>query len=397
MTISSVASLSASPAPRAGVLLAVVAGNLVGNLSLYVVPLLGGVICRRFHIADDMFGYLISMELAGMAVSPILLASLAAFATRPPRAAIAISGVLCILIGNAGMALIWSVPSLFALRLIAGLGEGMVLAVTYRVVVQAALGSRGFSIIQITNGFCLMAIYFAVPPLAGRFGDRGVFLAMAATVLALGPSILTFRGADRAPLKPGPSQRSGRGFSAPVLAFLLGWAVFQVSQNGMWAYVERIGTRAGFTLDDIGMGAVLSAVAYTAAPFLALLLGRKFGWLIPLAAACVLTGVCCVGMPYAVSLWVYLSEFVVFSFAMNLAMPYANAFAAELDPSGRVVTAMPGFFAAGSVAGPAVSGAVFSLFGSYELVGWIVGLTTMPAAGLMGYATFRARPQKVAN
>jgi MFS family permease len=220
---------------------------------------------------------------------------------------------------------------------------------------------------------------------------------MGLTVLALAPSIVALTSPGRTPVKADPSKRLGRGLSTPVLAFLMGWAVFQISQNGMWAYVERIGTRAGFTLDDIGVGAVLSAVAYTAAPFLALLLGRRFGWLVPLAAACLLTGLCCVGMPYATSVRVYLSEFILFSFAMNLAMPYANAFAAELDSSGRVATVMPGFFAAGSVVGPAVSGAAFSLFGSYEVVGWIVGLTTVPAACLMGYATIKARPQALAG
>jgi hypothetical protein len=58
--------------------------------------------------------------------------------------------------------------------------------------------------------------------------------------------------------------------------------------------------------------------------------------------ACALTGICCAGLTYATNLWLYIFEFAVFCFAMNLAMPYANAFAAEVDLSGRLVTAMPG-------------------------------------------------------
>lgn len=55
---------------------AVVAGNLVGNFSLYVLPLLGGAICRRFQITDDVFGYVMSAQLAGMGISPFIVASL---------------------------------------------------------------------------------------------------------------------------------------------------------------------------------------------------------------------------------------------------------------------------------------------------------------------------------
>jgi hypothetical protein len=50
-------------------------------------------------------------------------------------------------------------------------------------------------------------------------------------------------------------------------------------------------------------------------------------------AGCALTGICCAGLPYAANLLLYIFEFAVFCFAMNPAMPYANAFAAEVDPT----------------------------------------------------------------
>jgi MFS family permease len=367
---------------------AVIAGNLVGNLSLYILPMLGGSICRRFQITDDLFGFVVSAQLAGMGISPILLASLPALRDRAFR--ILPLGLALIVLGVGVSAASITLVQLMILRALAGLGEGMILAVTYRVLASAGFAPRRFSVIQIVNGICLIGVYFAVPPIVNRVGTQGIFLAMAALTLALAPGVLRLSRIDEP--RQTPREAGGRRatFTLPALAFLAGWAAFQVSQNGLWAYVERIGAKAGFTLEDVALAAIVGAVAYTAAPFLTLLVGKKLGWIVPLTIGCALTGLCCVALPNATTLWLYISEFSVFCFAMNLAMPYANAFAAEADPSGGLVTAMPGSFAIGSVMGPAVSGITFKLFASYQAVGWVTGLIIVPSAALMIYAAVSA-------
>lgn len=52
-----------------------------------------------------------------------------------------------------------------------------------------------------------------------------------------------------------------RGFSAEALALLFGWALFQMGQNSMWTYVERLAVRVKISNAALGHVLIVSSLA----------------------------------------------------------------------------------------------------------------------------------------
>ncbi|MFM7275906.1 MAG: hypothetical protein ACKO4A_19025, partial [Gammaproteobacteria bacterium] len=159
--------------------------------------------------------------------------------------------------------------------------------------------------------------------------------------------------------------------SIPALMVCVALALFSVSANAYWVYLERIATGIGMTPTEYGRTFAAAAVFALAGPMAAHWLGANRGRVIPLFIACALVGGAGFIATHAQGSLALVTGVTVSSAALMFGIPYFLGLAADLDPAGRIAASARGFHAGGSAVAPAAAGGILGLTGAYTSIGWI--------------------------
>lgn len=270
---------------------------------------------------------------------------------------------------------------LYAIWALIGFFASTMTCLGVRILADLPNKERAFGVRQGVELSVTAAVLFALPPLViAPFKYAGAALALAGVVALLGLSALWV---PRRPMLP--TARQAAGLALPGAAWLaLGvFFLFLVGNIGLWAFLERLGSRLALTPAQLGLVFAVLKLLGGVAAFAVAALGDRLGartafvvLLLAIGAGLALLGTA-QGFPaFALGAWLW-------EFAFTCGCVLQTAAIARSDTSGRAIVLMPACFAIGSMVGPALAGYAVADGQFGLLLGFALLSSAMPLLALL--------------
>lgn len=339
-----------------------------GFSGILFVPLWVAASIEQFGITASFAGRIASLQHLCVAIASFGLVKLV---HRFDREKVMLVGMLTIILANLLPVLVPSVPALVMSRGLAGLGEGITLAVMHSMIARHGEPDRYFAVMNFgVTAFAIVA-YPLVTPLMNDHGANPVFLvAAAAAVIGLPFSMLLSRSASvsKAEDKDVATPELG-GMNRHGIYFLVGMAIFYIGEGALWTYLVRIGLGTGMEFDLVGQTMSIALLFGLVATVLVHYMSARYGRTLPLAFG--LLSLCVVALILGHTgdkdVFIYTTYFFYFVFIFVIV--YTAAVLAAMDTSGGLVSAAPGARSVGNVIGPVI-GSFVVVGGDFQLLGW---------------------------
>ena len=311
---------------------------------------------------EQQAGYVAAIEVWGIALTSIFLA-MGGYRFSWER--ILASSIILFFFGNLCSTLASEITFFSAFRLIAGLGAGGLVSVTFTIIGLTHLADRNF-------GYLIAAVL--------TYGALGLWVMPAAfNLIGLDGVIIFFAlfGASgwwciKFMPKSGEAQLQieedsfDLGNGARIFAVISMFFYF-FAQGVIWAYLFLIGIDGGVSEQSVANGLMASQFFGIAGAMIAVILGRRFGRLTPLALG-ILGGAAILLLlldPFGALLFAVIV--CIYNFAWNVTHPFLLGAMASFDKTGRVVVYAVAAQMLGLATGPAV-GAMLLRDGDYHTI-----------------------------
>jgi len=370
------------------IVLPAIGSQLIATTSLFLMPALMSTLEVKAGLSGRASGLLLSMELAVSAFTTIYLtAFFHGHSTRRHSTrrwalfggALAIAGTALTLVSPAA-------PTLFASRLAAGIGAGVVGAEATSVLSRGVEREKLIAIVTIAS-IMNAAVWLAVLPyMVDRLGYRGPYVCL--LLVALSGTYL-LRRLPSVSSRPGPGrQKLQSSFSSAAVFVVAAIFLTQLGQGAFWSLEETFGARAGFSSHAIGVllsaATLLLLLGAVASAWISGRLGRFYSLFLLIAVNAVSILLISVITVH----WIFVAANVLQSITNLSSVICQLGLAASLDRTGRVVAAGTSLVTLGNGLGPGLSANLSDAFGAPS-VGIVVLAFNLVALGL--YCAVRLR------
>lgn len=332
-----------------GLTAAVVLGTL-GALTIMIVPGFVMLLGAQSGLNDQQLGYVASWDINASAAAVGFATFLIA---RLSWRQLALGSLILLALGSFLTGYYHAYSALVASRVVAGVGEGLAIAVAFAALGSATNPDRAFGVYLVIGLSVSAGVLALLPRLLSHLAPTSLFAGFAGVSLFAAVLLPWLpRGTDRPELllegSPGVAKHL-------AVAGLMGAFLYFIAQGAVWSYFERMGTASGIEPDIVGEALGLSSFAGVGGAFLAVVLVSRCGRRWPLIAS---------GMLSVVSFWLLRGHIsgtelivsgIIFNFAWNLAQPLLSGVCSEADCRGRVVVAMGCIQTVGFGIGPALT------------------------------------------
>ncbi|MEJ1961292.1 MAG: MFS transporter [Gammaproteobacteria bacterium] len=344
----------------------VIAVGVIVLMTNALVPTLVGVYVDHFGLSISESGYTAAIYMTGGGVG----AALVSFLLLPVRTPILLAiGLAALALANFASIFAHSLTTILALRLIAGIGEGMGLALMGAAVSRMKNPNRAYGIFVVAVLLMSAAAQYSIPWLRGALGAQMLFVPIAVVPACLllvfwkFPNLAGTRKAAAPVARSAAGRSTGLYFWSGILATL----VVYIAYGGGFAYMERIGVHTGLGADTVatmlGTGYLISAGAALLSILTANVWGTTWKLSISLVVVACSTLLAVSGEPEAYRIGMTGLFFAWFYFVPNLLGLMSLA-----DPTGRLAAAVTGAMECGLALGPAIA-AFWVSDGSFTAVG----------------------------
>ena len=344
---------------------ALMAGHCAGMVDLVALPIWVGTLMSFYRFDPQQAGLLATLFLAGAVGASLFLAPI--FHLLVGRWVASIGFGLAAL-GFAVASTTTGFGLLAVLHTVAGVAAGAALSVTHGTIASSANPHRLFAVVGIALGVFGIVFMAATTHLVAARGGATLFQIFA-VVMAAGAAFALwgFPDKDKGTLAAQEKASASR-LPRAVWWGAAGVACMGLVQSMMFSFLERVGSDRGFTVQAVT--AVLIALGFVNLVPAALAAWLEKRWSVrsvllvgPLAQA-VLVLVIVNGTSFAP----YAAAASVFAAVMIFTHTFAFGALAQLDPSGRALSATPAMLMIGAALGPIVGGTLVKQFG-YESLG----------------------------
>lgn len=275
---------------------------------------------------------------------------------------------------------------MIAARFVHGVAGGALVGVGFSVIARTVNPDRTFGVLLVVQ-FGLGGLgNLYLPRLVPVFGTDVLFLSLIAFSLA---TLAMLPLLDRYPVRVGTAGESGAARDGiavfPLVLTLLAIFLFQAANMGLFAFIIGLGRNAGLTLDFITFVLALSGWIGILGALLVIVLYTRFGRVLPLSAAILLTIAGVFALHYSGNKILFLVANCGMGITWAFVIPYLLGLAAEFDKTGRMA-ALGGFASkAGLASGPMAAGLLLGDVERYALVInlGMLALAASLAAGLL--------------
>jgi predicted MFS family arabinose efflux permease len=359
-------------------MLAVLAGNCIAVVGWWVQPETIFGLMRGLALSETSAALVASAEVTMVAFTSIALG----FRGGRSHRQLALLGTGIALLGHALSILSSSYALLIGLRLIAGVGEGCLLAAVTAVLASSSDPDRRYALVTaLTVAFqaCLIAL---IPWLIPDYTHTQVFAALAIVTLALAPVVFLLPR-DRSDGEAAQTVFGLGGMHAYVL--VLATAIWTIGSGSMWAFSVAIGE--GTTLDSqqVGTAVAFSTLGGIAGGIVAAWIGRRWGRFPPILIAMIVNVIAVYFLVHTTVGMIFVVSLATATFCTFFVYPYLLGAAAEIDPLGGCAAAVGGAFILAGGGGPILGGLLTSWFGGFEGIAWGLVAATLATLGLLGY------------
>jgi predicted MFS family arabinose efflux permease len=371
------------------ILFPAIGSQLIVSTSLFLMPVLIDSLQVKAGLSGRAAGFLLSMELVVSAFTTLFMS--AYFHAHSTRRWAILGGFLAI----AGTVLTFIsplLPVLFAARLIAGIGAGIVGAEATSVLSRGIEREKLIAAVTIAS-IANAAIWLAVLPyLIDGLGYRGPYACL--LLINLSGTFFLRRLPSLSKRKETKEETPRSPFNSAAVFVIVAIFLTQFGQGAFWSLEETFGSRAGFSSYTIG---ILLAIAT-----LLLLLGavgsawasERFG---RFSAMLILIGANAVSILLISTIavhWVFIAANILQSITNLSSVIYQLGLSATIDRTGRVIAASTGLVTLGNGLGPSLSASLSGSFGPSS-VGVVV--LAFNAIALMLYCAVKLRDTKTQN
>lgn len=350
--------MNAEPQSRARILLSLLGAYTAANLSWFTQPFQFTVFSEHSGFGSVATGWILSSEIGLAALVSMAMGYFSHAQTS--RRALAAGTLLCV-IGSIATVLTASFATILLSRMVAGVGEGLLIADVNRAVARLDDPEKRYGQINGLMNLAGFVLIMSMPLVLGTVPiERGIFAFLAAaTLICLGavacyPAVVPAGAAVAAPLGIGGWR---------------GWAVFaavlltSAGVSSFYPVTESLGRAAGISekaLDSALSMAYIGAIigSYEGA-WLDARLGRRGGaLLVGFGLSCAVTL-----LVHAHNGWEFGTGMFLFGLFWFHGFVTCLGLAANVDPSGGCAAACGGAFLLGGGIGPVLGGYELDLSG----------------------------------
>ncbi len=344
-------------APRA--FAALIAAQVAGIAWLAILPFLVGAMVNRFALSPMAVGLVISTQLAGAAVASTLLSRII---NEIPARKVVLAALALALVGNSLAGFSPNVEILVVSRLLAGLGEGCLLACCATAAALTRHTERTFAFYSIgISCFSVLAL-LSCPLLIDTFGLAGGY---ACVIIADMVAVVLVACGFPLRLHSNAYGDNKSKVSADLRKIgLLAVFFFSASNAGVQTFLERIGVE-GLNVSNHALGPAMAigAAAAVLSPFVIVFLAHKSGRLLAITISGLLLAGCMYAIAHTTIVSVYLCGAAALMPIAVFLQPYVVGVLATLDASGRLSAAATAVSSIGFAVAPTFAGMIAERWG----------------------------------
>jgi predicted MFS family arabinose efflux permease len=350
---------------------------VVGNSVLYLVPLLLGAMVTDRGFSEVQAGFLASADLCGFALSTLLTAFLV---DRLRQRDIAIAGALIMIVANSLTTGVHALTPFAAVRFVSGFGCGFLVAISSVALGREEKPDRNFGLFYAASLLFSTVTFWVLPPIIDVFKLNSVYWLLATLALISMPFAMALP--ERGPPLRDSGTVSGQQRWLLAGTMLVTVVTFLAQQGALWAYLERIGNRAGLSSVFIGFTlgcatltgfAGASMVAWAGSRF-----DRRMLLLVTMVVEILALGAL-FGRPGAA---MFLVANTILALFWNIVNPLQLGILADVDATGKALALAATATGTGMALGPSIGAVTLNVQG-YEVLLVTVGALTVLSVGLM--------------
>jgi predicted MFS family arabinose efflux permease len=263
------------------------------------------------------------------------------------------------------------------------------LSITHGTVALTANPHRLFGFMQVAVGVFGIAYMAGTPQIIAAVGGQGLFavfggIMLAACIIAA----LAFPN-----VQPAPQVTAARRFGTTVLpkaawCAMAGISLMNVTQAMVFSFLERMGADRGYSAFSLQVLLIVVGVVNLAPGAVAALMQRRLDARNVVLAGAATQATLALLLVSSTAFPVYAAAGAFFVSTVIFTHIFTFGVLAQLDPSGRAVSATPAMMMMGSAVGPILGGTLAKFFG-YGAIGWAA--VAIDAVAFCFYLQMRSR------
>jgi MFS family permease len=322
--------------------------GLVAALVVNTLPVFLSVLARVRGLDESQSGLIAFADMGGIACGTMLCALCPATTSRIGLRVVALLGLGIFAAANVVAGSFYGFHWLLAAIAAAGVGSGIVMAVTYAVLAQGDDGARDlavFNVVQLASGWLGIPL---LGPIADQHGAGRLFAIMATVAVAVTPLCFALPGKVGAAIVPTDAAVGWLSIVSVLLYF--------AGAGAIYAYLAFMGVAWGGSAQAVESS--LSTIMFAAmmGGVVVAVIGSRFGFRKPLIAgyAILLVSILMLAILQPVERFSLLG--CVFGFAWNVVTPFQFEAVTVIDRSSSAAMLVNAGTLGGLAIGPAVAG-----------------------------------------
>jgi len=377
-------------------ILAAVIISIVGNAVFIGMPMLVGSLADTLGFDDQQLGWLASADLMGIFVASIAASLLV---NRVNRQLLVYVGITVAILANFSSTIFHNFDSLFIIRIIAGLGEGMCYSVGVATLAGTHKTARNFSILL----FVLVAVnaieLYTFPSISDKWGVDGIFLFFCVAFVMTYFFVPWLPSSNKEASVQETDSTEHQTTKTAIPAWipwlcLTAVACVYINVGAFWAFIERLGVDASLSDDFISNTLALGTLFTLSGCAIATWMGNKYGQSKPLIAAFALMTAILFLLAFKVTPVSYVVAATVFNFCWLFIDVFQLGTIGNIDHSGKYAALVPGAQGLTQSISPAVAGFILSQGYGYAGVMMLCAVGTISA--MIIYTIVYANLKKIA-
>jgi MFS family permease len=319
-------------------------------LTLILLPYEVSTLSVGYHLGAAAAGWITAAELLALACAASCVGQ--TIAVHDKRR-LTILGIAIALVATAGCLLTDHVGRIVGLRLLFGVGTGIVGAATNALPALHHAPKRLFAYMQLMLGLVFALSIFAVgaaEPFAGRqavfYVDLVLLLTLGAASLLLPKGVVPQLATSTARM----GLRGHEGVASPLAALGLMW----VAQAALWAFAAEAGGAAGMEPDSLVRWLAIAGFTAPIGAAAAAALGERRGYAVPLIMGYAAQILVALAMYCSFSPGLYMAGALVNNMTTTFTTPYLMGILATRDVTGRAAAFGSAAVNFGCAVGPAL-------------------------------------------
>ncbi len=369
---------------------AIAAAFVLATIALNLMPLIISATMSFLSMGEASVGAITSLELLIMSATTFVLAP---WAPRLVSKYLVIIAVCLVVVAQGATLLTTSAQSFSLIRMLAGIGAGLLLLGANTRVASHRDPVRLYGVCTVAGAMVSMLLFSVLPSLMSEYGHEALFITLACLGLLILPLQCFFPRSEAT----GPEQSSEASKLPMAIFALIIFALFviQLTQASYFAFVERMAVSihqlSPQAIGGLLGGALLAAMVGSS---LATWLGQRWGQLVPLVLGLGGHGLAVMMTCFGNDALMFNVGIIAQALFYFFSIPYQLGLAAQLDPSGRLASVGAAVFFFGMSCGPVLGGWLVETW-SYAAIAWAVMLGLVAGLGILSFLIKRHTPSQV--